>query len=281
MWRHKVMSVASIVVLTSCLLILGVFWVLRVNLNVNLENLQMLNEIVVFCDNDLSQDQVDALASDIRAMDNVKYIEYTSKAAGLEKMRETYSDHAGLFDQMIEKGDNPLSDSFTITYKDNTKVYELEYSLRQMCGIKSVSNRSDYAQKVETFKNGLSAVFLWLLILLFAVSMFVIFNTIKLTVHGRKNEIEIMRYIGATKGFIIAPFLLEGGIIGLFSGAVSFFAVYGMYGYALKTIASDLEMLVFVPFEGSLWLMLPAFILIGIICGFAASYLSLHKSLKR
>lgn len=281
MWRHRVMSIASVIVLTSCLLLLGVFWLLDVNLNANLEKLQLMNEIMVFCDNDLSQDEVDAIGSDIGAMDNVSFVEYTSKTEGLQSMRETYSAYAGLFDEMESRGDNPISDAFCVTYRDNAKVYELEYALRQIPGVKSVNNRADYAAKVESFKKGISAAFWWLLILLFAVSLFVIFNTIKIAVHGRKEEIVIMRYIGATRSFIIAPFLLEGALIGIVSGLISFFAVYGLYVNLTGKILSSMQILTLEPFRGVWWLMLPLFAAIGVLSGFCASWISLRKSLHK
>lgn len=281
MWRHRVMTVGAVIVLTSCLLLLGVFWLLNVNLNHNLDKLQMLNEIMVFTDNTLTQDEVDAIGADINAMDNVSFVEYTSKAEGLQKMRDSYAAYSGLFDEMERRGDNPISDAFCVTYKDNSKVYELEYSLRQLPGVKSVNNRSDYAAKVDSFKKGISAAFLWLLVLLFAVSLFVIFNTIKLAVHGRKEEITVMRYIGATRSFIFAPFLLEGAIIGILSGVIAFFAVYGLYVRLFAKLAATMQMLVLVPFEGSFWWMLPLFAAIGVLTGTFAGWISLNKSLHR
>lgn len=196
-------------------------------------------------------------------------------------MRDTYAAYADLFDEMENRGDNPISDAFCVTYADNGKVYELEYSLRQIPGVKSVNNRSDYATKVQSFKTGISAAFLWLLVLLFAVSLFVIFNTIRLAVHGRKEEITVMRYIGATRAFLFAPFLLEGAIIGILSGLISFFAVYGLYLGIFKKMAATMQLLVMVPFSGKYWLMLPLFAAIGIVVGGFASWISLNKSLHK
>lgn len=280
-WRHRVMSIAAILVLASCLFLLGVFYMLIINLNVNLEKLQLLNEIVVFTDPGLTQDQVDDLAADIQALDNVKYIEYTSKADGLESMKETYSEYGDLFDEIIANGDNPLSDSFTVTYKDNSRVYELEYALQTMPGITKINNRSDYAQKVESFKNGMSAVFVWLFVLLFAVSLFVIFNTIKIAVHGRKTEIGVMRFIGATKGFIISPFVIEGAFIGLLASGIAFLALDRIYVYVAKKIAADMQMLTVLPFADSRWLILAAFAVIGIVSGIGTSLISLSRSLNK
>jgi len=275
------MTVAAILVLTSCLILLGVFYLLMVNLQVNLDKLQLLNEIVVFVDPSLSQDEVDDIGSDLRTMDNVKYVEYTSKTEGFASMKGEYPEYSELFDEIEENGDNPLSDRFTVTYRDNSKVYELEYALRAIPGVTKVNNRADYAAKVEQFKNGMSAVFLWLLILLFAVSLFVIFNTIKLAVHGRKAEITVMRYIGATRGFIIAPFVLEGGLIGTVSAAAAFFAVQGLYGYVAEKLSADLQMITFEAFADYRLTVIIAFIAIGILSGVLTSLLSLSKSLKK
>ena len=280
MKRHGVMTVASVLVLTSCLALLGAFGLLIRNINVNIGRLGLLNEIVVFVDASLDRDRVDDICDDIKALDNVSYVEYVSKDEGLESLKKTYSEYADLFDEIRENGDNPLSDSFVVTYSDTSKVYELEYSLRMIPGVTRINNRLDYAVKVENFKKGISAVFLWFFVLLFAVSIFVIFNTIKLAVHGRKNEIDVMRYIGATKGFIISPFIIEGAIIGTLSAGLAFGLIAIAYKYVVSRLTADLQIIEVIPFGSAVWLLLPAFAVIGIASGILASVFSLRKNLN-
>ena len=277
-WHNRIMSIAAVLVLASCLVLLGSFAVILKNLNVNVERLGELNEIVVFVESDLTQDQVNDIMDDINELDNVSFVEYISKEDGLDDMREIYSDYGELFDEIVANGDNPLSDSFIITYKDNGRVYQLESDLHAIPGVSKVNNRIEYAVKVENFKNGVSFVFLWFFVLLFAISIFVIFNTIRIAVQGRKEEINIMRYIGASKMFIVTPFVIEGFFIGCISGIISYFTVIGLYRWILKATAGELQMIEFIPINDFTWLLLIAFLGIGIASGVLTSIFSLHKN---
>ncbi len=280
LWRHRVISFAAVLVLTSCLILLGAFAILIRNLDVNIERLGLLNEIVVFIDSDATEEEVRIIGEDIKALDNVAAVEFISKDAGLDEMRDIYSDYSELFDVIEESGDNPLSDSYVITYKDNALVNELEYELTRIPGIKKVNNRLDYAVTVENFKNGTSFVFVWFFALLLAVSIFVIFNTVKLAVHSRREEISIMRFIGATNAYIVMPFVIEGAVIGLLSSVVAFFADMGIYSYILSAVGTD-NIIVLVPFSQMGTMLLVTFLLIGILCGIAASLLSIRKNLSK
>ncbi|MBO7376742.1 MAG: ABC transporter permease [Clostridia bacterium] len=280
MKRHGVMTVASVLVLTSCLSLLGVFGVLVSNLNENITRLGLLNEIVVFCDSSLDRTRVDEICSDIKSLDNVSYVEYISKEQGLEALRETYSDYGDLFDEIEKNGDNPLSDSFVVTYSDGDAVNALEFSLRSIPGVTKVNNRLDYATKVASFKRGMSAVFVWFFVLLFAVSIFVIFNTIKLAVHGRRNEIDVMRYMGATRGFIVTPFVIEGILIGVISGFAAAGLVIWVSSYASGRLSADLSMIEILPVSRFVPALLTAFPVIGALSGVLAGLLSIRKNLK-
>ncbi len=284
LWRHRATGVASVLVLTSCLILLGAFGLLIRNIDVNVEKLGLLNEIVVFVDYDTTPEELQIITEDIKALENVTYVNYISKESGFESMKETYPDYEELFDAISESGDNPLADSFIVSYKDTAGANKLEYDLLQINGVMKVNNRVDYAATIENFKSGLSFVFIWFFVLLLAVSVFVIFNTIKLAVHGRRNEISIMRFIGATKAYIIAPFIIEGVTIGAFSAAIAFFADFGLYNYVIKTAAPGdsqiMNMFTLIPFSDMQTELLAIFLLLGTVTGVAASIISLHKNLN-
>ena len=284
LWRHRATGIASILVLTSCLILLGAFGLLIRNIDVNVEKLGLLNEIVVFVDYDTTPEELQIITEDIKALDNVTYVDYVSKETGFESMKETYPDYADLFDAIAESGDNPLADSFIVSYKDTAGANKLEYDLLQINGVMKVNNRVDYAATIENFKSGLSFVFVWFFVLLLAVSVFVIFNTIKLAVHGRRNEISIMRFIGATKAYIIAPFIIEGVTIGALSAAIAFFADLGIYNYVLKSAGTGssqiINMFSLIPFSDVQTELLAVFLLLGIVTGVVASIVSLHKNLN-
>lgn len=284
LWRHRATGIAAVLVLTSCLILLGAFGLLIRNIDVNVEKLGLLNEIVVFVDYDTTQDELQIISEDIKALDNVTYVNYISKESGFESMKDTYPDYADLFDTISESGDNPLADSFVVSYKDTAGANKLEYDLLQIEGVMKVNNRVDYAATIENFKSGLSFVFIWFFVLLLAVSVFVIFNTIKLAVHGRRNEISIMRFIGATKAYIISPFIIEGVTIGALSAAIAFFADMGIYNYVIKNAGDGtsqiMNMFTLVPFSDMKMELLVVFMLLGTVTGVVASIVSLHKNLS-
>ena len=136
-----------------------------------------------------------------------------------------------MYDDITEEN-NPLSDSFNITYVTEEGVSTLQYELStQIGGIRKVNARIDLANQIAKFKSGIQFVFIWFLAILFVVSIFIIINTIKLAVHARRHEISVMRYVGATGWFITLPFIFEGVIIGLFSSGIAFFVEKFAYGY--------------------------------------------------
>ena len=284
LWRHRVTGIASVLVLSSCLILLGAFGLLIRNIDVNIEKLGLLNEIVVFADYDVTPEKLQVITEDIKALDNVTYVDFISKESGFESMKETYPDYAALFDSIEQSGDNPLADSFIVTYKSTAGANKLEYDLLQIDGVMKVNNRVDYAAAIENFKSGASFIFAWFFVLLLAVSLFVIFNTVKLAVHGRRTEISIMRFIGATKFYIITPFLIEGVVIGVVSALIAFFADMGIYSYVASSMEGGtsqlLDMFTLVPYSDMSMEFLVIFILLGTVTGIVASIVSLHKNLS-
>ncbi len=280
LWRDRVMSTASVLVLASCLVLLGCFSLLVVNINSNMNRLVSLNEIVVFVDYDLPAEDVEIIGQRIRVLDNVESIEFISKDAGLDSMKEDYAGFEDVFESMKESGDNPLSDSFRIKYKDNSKVTTLDYNLRQIEGVRKVNNRLDLATSLENFKNGISVIFIGFLAVLFIVSVFIIINTIKLAVNSHMEEIRVMKYIGASDWFIVVPYIIEGTIIGIFSSAIAYLAQWYVYYSLEKMVASDIKMVELMSFSEIGGTVALAFLAVGILTGVIGSCISLHKNLQ-
>lgn len=278
-FRNGVMSFASVAVLMSCLVVLGAFSLLVMNIDVNLEQIGLLNEIVVFVERDATEEQIQEIESRIRALDNVDTVKRVTKEEALQGMIEDSPDYAYLYED-IGPDENPLSDSFQITYRDNDEVVTLAYLLSKIEGIRRVNNRLDLAVTISNFKSGVTMIFMWFLIVLGVVSIFVIINTIKLSVFSRREEIEIMRYVGATGWFIVLPFIIEGTLIGLFSGTVAFFAERYFYLLVERMASRDLQMLTLVSFQTIQTNVLIAFIAIGVLAGIIGSSISLGKYVK-
>lgn len=278
LWRNGIMTIASIMVLVSCLVVMGSFWLLLQNIDANLEQLGLLNEIVVFIDAKKTDEEVAEIGSQIRALDNVADVTFVSKEQALEEERERYAEYTDIYNMVAE--DNPLRDSFVIKYIDNAKVATLDYQVGQIDGVARVNDRLDIAVTIEKLKSGISMVLIWFMVILFVVSIFVIINTIKLAVHSRRTEITIMRYIGATDWFVILPFIFEGILIGLVSSGLAFLIEWYMYGYVVTMIGENFNMLTILSFGDIRATLAIAFVGIGVVTGIIGSTISTRRYLK-
>ncbi len=217
----------------------------------------------------------------IALLDNVADdgVKFVSKEETLKDQMDKYKDYPGL-QSFLSDNNNPFPDTFVVTYADNSKVDALELQIESIEGVDKVRCRADIAKTIENLKSGVVVIFSWFMVILFVVSIFVIINTIKLTVANRSEEISIMRYLGATKWFIALPFQLEGAIIGAFSGLVAFLVQWYAYGYVHKMVAADLNMIEIVPFSEIGVLIFFGCIIIGVLTGLVGSMISIRKNLK-
>ena len=276
MKRNGVMTFASIAVLLSCLLVIGGFSLIVFNIDLNLNQLGNLNEMVAFCEPDADDETVARIKDELSALENVDELIHSTKSEQLKKLQE---ENFALYGDITEE-ENPLSDSFTISYHDNSKVPELDYQIRQIEGIRKVRNNLELANKIESLKHGIMLVFIWFLAILFVVSVFIIINTIKLSVFSRRKEISIMRYIGATNWFITLPFIFEGIFIGIASGIGSFFIIKFGYSAIVSSAASRKQMISLISFSEISAVVLLGALGIGIVTGVLGGLISLGKYLK-
>ena len=284
LWRNGIMSFASVAVLLSLLVVLGSFALLIMNINVNLDKIASLNEIMVYCDYDMSEDEIVALDEKIRSLGNVSEVNRITKAESLEKMKNESGDFKELYDD-INESNNPLCDSFQIIYSDidEAAVFNLESELRALKddGAREVKSVYQTAKTIDSLKNGVMLVCVWFLVILFIVSIFVIINTIKLAVYSRRNEISVMRYVGATNAFITTPFIFEGMLIGGIAGVLAFGIESYIYLYIEKMVSSDMQMISLLGFSQIWWVILGGFIAIGVATGVIGSIASIRKNLSK
>ena len=278
LWRNGVMTLASILVLMSCLIVMGSFGLIVININSNLDELGGLNEIAVFLEMDLPGEESAALGETIKSYPNVKTVEFISRDTALEEERAKYeNDYPHFFDGVTS---DIYSDEYVVSYENNNDVEALRFKLSETPGVRKVVCRTDVAEKIENLKQGIIYVFVWFLVILFVVSLFVIINTIKLAVFARRQEISVMRYVGATNGFIMVPFVLEGAIIGLFSSGIAYVAQYYIYKFVNSMFTTDYNMIKIVPFGDFGFNLGIAFFVIGVITGIIGSSISLRKNLR-
>ncbi len=279
LFRNGVMSLASIAVLMSCLVVMGSFALLVYNINFNVQNVGLLNDIVVYVEKGRDDLEVTEIGNKIKAIDGVSSVVFVSKAQTLEEEKAKYAEYTSLFDRMDESN-NPFQDSFTVKYDDNSKVSTIEYVIENIDGVDQVNCRADLAENIENLKSGIIFIFTWFLILLFLVSIFVIINTIKIAVFTRRQEISIMRYVGATNWFVVFPFVVEGILIGLISSGIAYLAESYLYKYVQELVLNDYQMISIAPFDGLWHFVVIGFVLVGVIAGTVGSVISTRKYLK-
>lgn len=239
-YRNPISSVVSLISLTLSLIVMGTFWILKENIDYNLESMGDFHKIVVYMENDATQADNQSARAQIRDIIGVEddKIEFTAKETALMQEKEKWGEeYAYIFDS-YKDGANPLPDTFTVSYPEQTG--DLDYIMQRISGIdkvESAKNRRDIADKITNLKSVVNHVSTALLLMLFFVSVFVIGNTVKLTHEARKDEIKIMRYIGATNFFIEFPFVLEGIILGIISALCAF----GIETYAYELICANIR----------------------------------------
>ena len=239
--RNKLMSVASIGVLTACLMITGIAALLSVNVNSFVDYLGAQNKVIVYLQLDADEQTIAAAQQEMAQVDNVLEYSYVSKEEALEETKgwiSGYDDgaYANVLDG-YEGENNPLYASFRVTVDDLTRISETVDKLAAMPGVDFVDSPSELASTLVTLKNTVNLAGWGLVVVLAVVSLVVISNTIRLTVFARRKEINIMKFVGATNGFIRLPFLVEGTAIGLISALLAFALVSGGYLALLEGIS--------------------------------------------
>ncbi len=292
-YRNPLSSTVSIISLVLALLVMGSFWLLKVNIDYNLESLGDFHKIVVYLELDATAEDAEKAKAQIKEIIGVSddAIEFTSKAQALEIEKQKYGEEYSYIFDSYKSGANPLPDSFTVSYDEETK--DLEYIMQRVSGIdkvESAKNRKDLADKITNLKDVVGHVSTALLIMLFIVSVFVIGNTVKLTHEARKSEIKIMRYIGATNFFIEFPFVLEGIILGIISSFIAYgieLYAYGLmtsniagnYGSIVKLISLSDPAFAQIPGMNYYVFILAAFLVVGLLTGVLGT-LTTRKHLK-
>lgn len=276
MFRNGLVTFVSIFVLISCLVFVGCFLMIAKNVDYNLESLTDLNEIEVFLDYELDDEAASDINKQIKILDNVSSTTLVSKEEGLEEVRQEFLDYSFLFEEITPE-ENPLSHKIIVIYEDNQKVTDLDYNIKQIDGVRKVNSRLDIAASVASLQRGLSVVFVWFTVLCAVVCMFVIINTIKLSVYSRREEITIMRYIGASRTYIAAPFVLEGAFIGTLGASVAFLIEKLIYSGLMGFVADKMGFVKLYEFGVITPDLLAIFFGLSLFCGIVGSIFSLGK----
>ncbi|HJD18644.1 MAG TPA: permease-like cell division protein FtsX [Candidatus Fournierella excrementavium] len=285
MVKNRLMSVASIGVLTVCLLITGVAGLFTLNVGSLMDYLGSQNETVVYLDEDLTEEGLAAVDSALRSISGLREVTYVSKDEALERMKESMGDNAYLFD-VFEGSENPFLANYRVVLDDVSDLPKIQPQLEAIEGVSSVGAPMQLSQMFTSVHKGVSLVCVILVAVLGFVSVVVINNTIRLTVFARRKEINIMKYVGATNGFIRLPFFVEGVTVGLIAGAIATVVVLGGYQllliYAVKLPGFWGTLLAgtLLPLADVWYLVLGGFVLFGVLIGSIGTASSIRKYLK-
>lgn len=279
LWSNRLMSVASVAVLTSCLMLIGIAFMLFVNINAALKDVQDQNVIMVYIDENATEDDISAVGQDIRMTSDVESAEYVSKEEAFKKQLESMGEDAKLMEGL---GENPLPNAYQVYLKSLDHYDTVLKNLESVEHVSSVRGNTDLANQVKKMRRSVTIVSSGIVIMLLAVSLFIIANTIRVTMYNRRLEISIMKAVGATNWFIRWPFIVEGAIIGVISGALAELCVYGIYTMTIKSVGNMFSILggTVVPFSQYAYSMLLGFILIGVLAGVIGSIVSMSRYLK-
>ena len=275
---HGFMSFAAVCVTVACLLIVGSFSSLIYNVNIMLEDMNKTNEIMVYIDENLSDAEARSISTQLRQIDNVFEAKFKSRQ---EALKDFIADHEGdeAFTGVVAED---LRHRYIVTLVDNNLMEQTVDKIEKIEGVAKISAAFELAEGFSALQNVLHIVSFVLIAVLLIVSLLIISNTVKLAMYDRKEEIAIMKMVGATNGFIRLPFIVEGFTLGIVGAVAAFFLEWVMYDALVSRIAvmDTLQMLSFVPFTQLLVPMGAVFLSAGLFVGIVGSWTSIRKFLN-
>lgn len=278
MFSHGFMSFAAIGITVACLVIMGTFTLVAVNANANLKNMENKNEILAYVSDKYSESDAKELKTQIEAISNVRSATYINKEAATKSFEAQYSDES-----MFKNLDPTIfRDRYAIHLKDLKKTESTVKEISRISGIVKVNAYEEISNGFITVRNVATVVCIALIAVLFVVSVFIISNTIKLTTFDRREEIAIMRMVGATNRFIRWPFVYEGFLLGLVGAVIAFFLQWALYEAVIRGIANNdtLQLIRVIAFQKLWGPVAVTFAGAGILIGVGGSLAAIRKFLQ-
>lgn len=276
-WNNRMMSLASIGVLASCLVITGAAVLLSINVSYVVDSLGQENQVTVYLEDDVTElEAVMEIAPIIREIDNVEDCVFYSRDEAIEQYKEELGD---LFEEM--QGDaNPLPHAFHVTMTDLSLYDDTVEQIAEVDGVYKLSDRSEVASKLTGLNTLVAQIGIWIIIILGIISLFIISNSVRMTMYSRRFEISIMKSVGATNTFVRIPFIIEGMLIGLISGVLAALCIAFLYEGMITAVQY------IIPFEEVAYssIALPlslGFVVLGMVVGAIGSCISIGRYLKK
>ena len=283
--QNKIFSLAAIGTITACLFLLGVFYSLFTNFQHMVYNAESTVGIIVFFDEDATQAQISSIGEQIKGRKEVEKVDYVSADEAWNRFKsEVLQDQQEML--TVFGNDNPLehSASYEVYLKDVTKQSEIVSYIEGLSGVRKVNSAQDAATGFGSFNMLIGYVSISIIVLLIMVSIFLIYSAVDMGINVRKDEIAIMKLIGATDFLVRAPFIVEGIVIGLIGAAIPLGVLYFMYQKIIVYIAAKFNfigsMIVFEPVKVVFRTLIPVGVILGAGIGFIGSQMTIRKHLK-
>ena len=272
---HGFMSFAAICVTIACLVIVGSFSILAYNLDVMVEELNQTSEILVYVDSSLPDAEARSIGTQINLMDNVLQSTFVSREEALEDFIEDHDGDSAF--SGVQASD--LRHRYIVTLEDNLRMKQTDEQLKQLPGVAKTNAAYELAEGFTTIQNVLHIVSYAVIAVLLVVSLLIISNPVKLAMYDRKDEISIMKMVGATNGFIRLPFIVEGFTLGMIGAILAFGLEWVGYDTMVQKIGSvdSLQLFSLVPFQELLIPMVITFASAGMFVGIVGSWTSIRK----
>lgn len=278
-WVNRLMTLASVTVLLACLVIIGVGAMAFFNIDVLLDKVEAQNVVMVYVDMESDDLTVTSVGVELQKLENIETCEFIPRDDAFRKQIESMGGNSAVYEGFAEI---PLPDAYKVTLKDLEQFSATVEQIKALPHVSSVRENSDLAGKLLSVRRAVTVVSIGLVTMLFLVALFIIANTIRITMFSRKLEINIMKAVGATNWFIRWPFLVEGVLIGIISGVISLIVLWGLYELAVMSFSDLLQGFAFgmVPFSQYALQILGVFLGIGVFTGGIGSMISMNKYLK-
>ena len=282
-WKNFLMSFASFCILMVSLLLVSCAVLLMMNVNKIMSNIEDTNEITIYLKEDISDKQVEHIKSVLEKNQDITDVKYYSKEQALDDFRDNMAEYSELLDYLDK---NPMPETFLVRVKDLSKIRHVVNAVNDIEGVEQTKAPYDFASVLVQIRNTFTLIGGAVLVALVVVSIVIVSNSIRTSVFARRNEISIMRYVGATSGFIKAPFFAEGMFIGILAGAAAWGLTWLIYDSVFALFSADLtvwQMFGFyglTPFEDIMWYVLAVNCAAGALLGAVGTVFSTGKYLK-
>ena len=278
--KNKKSTIASLMIMCATMFVFGIFFLIGENVQGVMKQVEEQQAMQVFINPDATEQEIADMGNKIRSLQYVNQAEYVTKEDALNIVKSWFKDRQELIEPHTKN--NPFKASYVVTLTDLTKINEVYSQVKDLDNIASVRLRDDTINKLIDIANGVRTVSAVILILLILISVFIISNTIKLTVHARRKEISIMKYVGATNGFIRWPFMVEGIIIGVTAALLSVFFLGIAYNYVIGQTVGMVEkiQISLLQFSETFNILIIIYLVLGIGIGTIGSAISMRKYLE-